>query len=204
MKLNKGKLSPSNAIVIGVLVIVLYLVMPGGSQKKRSGNTDQAATEAPVVTSSATGPSVDSKALSDQEQKPSSPASPMEIVSPESATVRIRPLMEIDEEKLQEIAARSPFCTSVVMVRSERSSESETPENAIVGSASDETIPVTDLVSKSTVKLFYSSSTGRQAAVLNDDIVYQGTTVSEKLTVFSIRPDGVRIRRLTPRTTAEK
>jgi hypothetical protein len=204
MKLHKGKLSPSNAIVIGVLVVVLYLVMPGGSQKKRSENTDQSATEAPIVTSSTPGPSVDSKALSDQEQKPSSPASPMEIVSPESTTVRIRPLLEIDEEKLQEIVGRNPFCTSVVMVRSEKSSESETPDNAIVGSGSDETIPATDLVSKSTVKLFYSSSTGRQAAVLNDDIVYQGTSVSEKLTVDSIHPDGVRIRRSTPGTTTEK
>ena len=204
MKLDKGKLSPSNAIVIGVLVIVLYLVMPGGSQKKRSQNTDQSATESPIATSSTPGPSVDSKALSDQEQKPSSSGSPLEIVSPESTTVRIRPLLEIDEEKLQEIADRNPFCTSVVMVRSEKSSESETPENAIGGSASYETIPDTDLISKSTVKLFYSSSTGRQAAVLNDDIVYQGTTVSEKLTVDSIRPDGVRIRRLTPGAKAEK
>jgi len=83
MKLHKGKLSASNAIVIGVLVVVLYLVMPGGSQKKRSQNTDQSATEAPIVTSSTPGPSVDSKALSDREQKPSSPASPMEIVGPE-------------------------------------------------------------------------------------------------------------------------
>jgi hypothetical protein len=204
MTLHKGKLSASNAIVIGVLVVVLYLVMPGGSQRKRSENADQSATEVPIVTSSTAGPSVDSKALSGQEQKPSSPASPMEIVSPESTTVRIRPLMEIDEEKLQEIAGRNPFCTSVVMVHSENSSESEILENAIVGSASDETIPATDLVSKSTVKLFYSSSTGRQAAVLNDDIVYQGTSVSEKLTVDSIRPDGVRIRRSTSVTTAEK
>lgn len=204
MKLHKGKLSPSNAIVIGVLVVVLYLVMPSGSQKKRSQNTDQSATEAPVVTSSTPGPSVDSKALSDQEQKPSSPASPIEIVSPDSTTVRIRPLLEIDEETLQEIAGRNPFCTSVVLVLSEKSNESATLENAIVGPDSDETISATDLVSKSTVKLFYSSSTGRQAAVLNDDIVYEGTSVSEKLTVDSIRPDGVRIRRSTSVTTAEK
>ena len=204
MKLNKGKLSPSNAIVIGILVIVLYLVMPGESQKKRSENTDQSATVAPIVTSSTTGPSVDSKALSDREQKPSSPDSPMEVVGPESATVRIRPLMEIDEEKLQEIASRNPFYTSVVMVRSENSSESEKPENANAGSASDETIPATEPVSKSIVKLFYSSSTGRQAAVLNDDIVYQGTSVSEELTVESIRPDGVRIRRSSAGTTKEK
>ena len=195
MKLNKGKLSPSNAAVIGVLGIVLYFVLPGGSQKKRSENTEPAVTEAPLVTSSNAPASVHSNALPDHEKKTSSPGNQGEGIGPAALTARVRPLMEIDQEKLQEIVRRSPFCTSVVMASSVASSEPETPTNANVESAPDEASLAAELVRKSTVKLFYSSSTGRQAAVLNDDIVYRGTSVSEKLTVESIHPDGVRIRR---------
>ncbi|RLS79933.1 MAG: hypothetical protein DWI00_01500 [Planctomycetota bacterium] len=202
MKLHKGKLSTSNAVVIGVLVIVLYLVMPGGSEKTRSKNTDVSATEAPIVASSDTAAPDHSNALPDQEQNLSRPGNQRESVGLAAAPARIRPLMEIDEEKLQEIADRSPFCTAVVMVRPVDSSEPDTLTKAIAEPANDEIFHAAELISKSTVKLFYSSSTGRQAAVLNDDIVYRGTSVSDKLTVESIQPDGVRIRHsaLTPQT----
>lgn len=204
MKLNKGKLSTSNAVVIGVLVIVLYLVMPGGSEKTRSKNTDLSATEPPIVASSDTVAADHSNALPDQEQNLSSPGNQRESVGLAVATARIRPLMEIDEDKLQEIADRSPFCTAAVMVRPVDSSEPDTLTKAIVEPATDEISPAAELISKSTVKLFYSSSTGRQAAVLNDDIVYRGTSVSDKLTVESIQPDGVRIRHSAPTQQTEK
>ena len=203
MKLHKGKLSTSNAVVIAVLVIVLYLVMPGGSEKTRSKNTDVSATEAPIVASPDTAASDHSNALPDQEQKLSTPGNQSESVGLAAATARIRPLMEIDEEKLQEIASRSPFCTTVVMVHSVNSSEPDTITKVINEPATDEISHAAELISKSTVKLFYSSSTGRQAAVLNDDIVYRGTSVSEKLTVESIQPDGVRIRRSEPTPQTE-
>jgi len=204
MKLHKGKLSTSNAAVIGVLFIVLYLVMPGGSEKSRSKNADLSATEAPIDASSDAAAPDHSNALPDQEQKLSTPGNQSESVGLAAATARIRPLMEIDEEKLQEIASRSPFCTTVVMDHSANSSEPDTLTKAIAEPATDEISHAAELISKSTVKLFYSSSTGRQAAVLNDDIVYRGTSVSDKLTVESIQPDGVRIRRSAPTPQIEK
>jgi hypothetical protein len=89
------------------------------------------------------------------------------------------------------------------MVHSVDSSEPDALTKAINEPATDEISHAAELISKSTVKLFYSSSTGRQAAVLNDDIVYRGTSVSEKLTVESIQPDGVRIRRSEPTPQTE-
>jgi hypothetical protein len=161
------------------------------------------ATEAPIVASPDTAASDHSSALPDQEQKLSSPGHQSEGVGLAAAVARIRPLMEIDEEKLQEIASRSPFCTTVLMVHSVDSSEPDALTKAINEPADDEISHTAELISKSTVKLFYSSSTGRQAAVLNDDIVYRGTSVSEKLTVESIQPDGVRIRRSEPTPQTE-
>lgn len=198
MKIHKGKLSTSNAVVIGVLVIVLYAVIPGGSKQQRAEKTDPSVSEALIVTSSDPGTSVHSDALPNQEQKSSIPEYPKEGIGLSSANPLFRSFLEIDEQKLQEIASRSPFSTTAAMVRSADVSDADTPTNAVAEPAPDEISLAADLASKSTVKLFYSSSTGRQAAVLNDDIVYQGTLVSEKLTVESIHSDGVRIRHSTP------
>lgn len=198
MTFQKGKLNTSNALVIGVLVAVLYFVMPRGSEKTSATTTDEPVAEANPVASVSTSAPERSNALPNKETKSSNPGDSTNGVSPEAANSRVQPLTEIDQEKLLEIVGKSPFCTTAAQSRSGNSTETEPPETAAVEPAPDQNARATALLRNSTVRLLYSSSTGRQAAVLNDEIVYRGSSVSDRLTVESIHTDGVRIRSSAP------
>lgn len=198
MKFEKGKLSKSNAVVIAVLLVVFYIVIPRGPQKKGSAPSDQSM-NANVSNDSSPGLSDPNQAdqSPDGQQQKGVQNNPEDAVGTETISSTVRPLSEIDHQKLQEIAGRSPFSTTIVNVPSVNPVAQDTHANTSVEPPSDDTALAATMESNSSVKLYYSSSTGRQAAVLNDEIVYRGSVLADRLTVESIRPDGVRIRRAT-------
>lgn len=201
MKINKGKLSTANLVAIGVLVLMLYLVMPTGSKNNKASEHAMTVAEPPEGTSSNPVVPKSSGAIPNQQPTPTSPNSSLETSGVASTTAEVKPLAEIRQQDLEEITGRNPFLTTAVQIPAENDKGQKEPEATTDKTAADDTSATATLLRAPSMKLFYSSSTGRQAAVLNDAVVYPGSSVAACLSVQSIHPDGIKLQQSATVTT---
>lgn len=190
MKIQKGKLSTSNVVVIGVLVVLLYLVMPTDSRKKSSGGNT---TESVEVAGPQSQPTEIESAAAIHSDELTAISGNISATSKDAAKeLAIRPLPEIDEPRLQILVSENPFCTSAVMNAPEsRSAEASESSTEITESSSSISAPVEQQPAR--ISLIYTSSRGTKAAILNDQIVYPGSRTVDNARVVSVHPQGIAI-----------
>lgn len=202
MKIQKGKLSTSNAVVIGVLVIVLYFVIPTSSQKKRQ-NSELASAEE----STQSQPKADlalEDATAQNKTGGSTSDTNLAVITETPSEVKLRTIGEIDEGLLAALSSHNPFWTTVIAKNARSLPEETQPTTAEVGTAQQEAPAAQEQVGSSGISLIYSSSTGQRAAVLNDEIVYPGSRISGKYRVVTVHPNGLGLRKeTTPGTTSK-
>lgn len=192
MKIQKGKLSTSNVVVIGVLLVLLYLVMPTDSRKKSSGaNT----TEGAEVAAQQSPASVIEPTPATRPENPAASSSTVAEASIDTPQqLAMRPILEIDEHRLQVLMTENPFRTSAVLDASDsRSRDASESTTEIAESASSPSAPVELQPTK--ISLIYTSSRGTEAAILNDQIVYPGSRTMDNARVLSVHPGGVALQR---------
>lgn len=189
MKIQKGNLSTSNAVVIGVLVVVLYFVIPTGSQKNRqiSGPAPEQSTQMPGES--------EAPAEATVQQKPRGSTSDLSkaILTDKSPEIPLRAIEEIDEDLLAVLSNRNPFRTTVIAKVA-----GPVPEDTQAATASrdilQDTLEAQKHVRSAKISLIYSSSTGQRAAIVNDEIVYPGSRISGHYLVETVQPDGLGLR----------
>lgn len=191
MKIQKGKVSTSNGVMIAVLVIVFYLVMPGGSDKKTTSSADQTPEASTSANPSNSSPASDTNSslkageataqglLTDTKPVPTAPPT-------------LRALPGINADDLEALKGQNPFFTTIIVAEKETShvAEQVSSETAAVSIAP---IPPTDAIIASKISLIYESTTGQQAAVLNRKIVYPGTLINDDNMVQSISRHGIQL-----------
>jgi hypothetical protein len=190
VKIQKGKLSTSNVVVIGVLVVLLYLVMPADSSNKSSGRNT---TESAEVAGPQSPPTVIEPAPATRSEELTAISGNMSATSKDAAQVlAIRPLLEIDEHRLQVLMSENPFCTSAVVNAPEsRSADASESTTEITESSSSTSAPVEQQPAR--ISLIYTSSRGTKAAILNDQIVYPGSRTADNARVVSVHPQGIEV-----------
>lgn len=192
MKIQKGKLSTSNAVVIGVLIVVLYLVMPAGSQKKQP-KSESVSTQEPTQSLPQTKAAQEDSTQQNSNIGTTSESGPVSIADSPSK-VNLRAIEEIDDDVLTALSGRNPFLTAVI-AKDARVSPDETqaavPE---VRDSLQDRFAAHEQLKSSKISLIYSSSTGKKAAVLNDEIVYPGSHVAENFRVVTVGPNGLELR----------
>ncbi len=188
MKIQKGKLSTSNAVVIGVLVVLLYLVMPTNSRKNSSRTSTAESPEIAAPQSPTTAPE---PAPANRPEELAAISGTMTAVSNDASQESIRrPVPEVDEHQLQVLVTENPFRTSAAMNALDSKSEdasasmTENTESSSIPSAPVEQQPAN-------ISLIYTSSRGTKAAILNDQIVYPGSMTSGNTRVLSVHPKGI-------------
>lgn len=192
MKIQKGKLSTSNVVVIGVLLVLLYLVMPTDSRKKSSAaNT----TESAEVAAQQSPPSVIEPTPATRLENPAASSSAVaEAGNDAPHQLAMRPILEIDEHRLQVLMTENPFRTSAVLDASDsRSRDASDSPPEITESASSPSAPVE--LQPARISLIYTSSRGTEAAILNDQIVYPGSRTMDNARVLSVHPGGIALQR---------
>jgi len=186
VKIQKGKLSNSNVVVIGVLVVLLYLVMPTDSGNKPSRmNT----TESIEVTALQSPPSVSEPTPA---APPEDPAAMTGASKEAPQQLTMRPILEIDEHRLQVLLSENPFRTSaVVNAPDSRSPDVSESMAGIAESSASTSAPAEQQPAR--ISLIYSSSRGTKAAILNDQIVYPGSRTLDNVRVLSVHPRGIEV-----------
>lgn len=188
MKIQKGKLSTSNAVVIGVLVVLLYLVMPTNSRKKSSATIT--AESAEIATPQSPTTVIEPAPVTRMEESASISGTIAAAGNDASQESLIRPVPEINEQQLQVLVTENPFLTSAAMNALDSKSQdasasmTENTESSATASAPIEQQPAR-------ISLIYTSSRGTEAAILNDQIVYPGSMTSGNARVLSVHPEGI-------------
>ena len=188
MKIQKGKLSTSNAVVIGFLVVLLYLVMPTNSRKKSSAISTAESAEIAAPQSPTTV--IEPAPVTRMEESASISGTIAAAGNDASQESIIRPVPEIHEHHLQVLVTENPFLTSAAMNALDSKSQdasasmTENTESSSTVSAPVEQQPVR-------ISLIYTSSRGTEAAILNDQIVYRGSMTSGNARVLSVHPEGI-------------
>jgi hypothetical protein len=198
MKIQKGKLSTSNAVVIGILVVVLYFVMPTGSQKKRqnSGSAPEQTTQTPAKSEA-----VPANATVQQKSGGSASDETPALLTDKPAEVKLRTIEEIDEEQLEVLSGRNPFWTTAI-ARDARNLPDEAQSRVTeVRDNLQDTLEAQEQVRSARISLIYSSSTGRKAAIVNNEVVYPGSRISGRYLVETVNPNGLGLRAGTTTVT---
>ena len=200
MKIQKGKLSTSNAVVIGVLVIVLYFVLPSGSQKERlnTASTPPAETTQPQPQSKPAQPDTTVQNNSSGTTSGTSSA----VVTDTPSEVNLRAIEEIDEEQLASLSDGNPFWTTAIAKDARTLPEEAQATTIEATDALQDTLRAHQQLKTSRISLIYSSSTGRKAAILNDEVVYPGSRISGEYLVETVHPHGLGLRTGTAPGTA--
>jgi hypothetical protein len=200
MKIQKGKLSTSNAVVIGVLVIVLYFVLPSGSQKERQNTastppaeTTQPQPQAELAQPDATVQNNTSGTTSDTS---------IAVVIDTPSEVSLRAVEEINEERLASLSESNPFWTTAIAKDTRTLPEEAQATTIEATDALQDTLRARQQMKTSRISLIYSSSTGRKAAILNDEVVYPGSRISGEYLVETVHPHGLGLRTGTAPGTA--
>ncbi len=188
MKIQKGKVSTFNAAVIGVLLVVFYLVMPGGSVKNPTSQADPSATDSTANTLPAA--KTTTNAVSGTAATENITATDINPVNNELPAIKA--IVDISDEDLTLLKEQNPFFTKVIIAGTEDSHEAG---NVLAETAPASVTPdlAEELVSISKVSLIYESTTGQRAAVLNSKVVYPGTVIEGDITVESISQKGVQL-----------
>ena len=190
MKIQMGKLSTSNAVVIGVLVAVLYFVIPTGSQKKR-----QISELAPEQTTQASGKSEAPTDTTVQQKTTGSTSDTRRaILSDKLAEINLRAIEEIDENLLAVLSGRDPFRTTAITKDAGTVPEETQAADTEVRDILRDTLEAQKHVRSAKISLIYSSSTGKKAAIVNDEIVYPGSRISGHYLVETVQPNGLELR----------
>jgi hypothetical protein len=200
MKIQKGNLSTSNAVVIGVLIVVLYFVIPTESQKKRQNSgsvpetTAQMSEKPGQVPADATPQQQSSGATSDTSQA---------VLTDKPAEMNLRIIEEIDDDLLAVLLSRNPFWTTAIAKDAGAVPEETQATTTEVLDVLQDTLEAREHVSSAEISLIYSSSTGRKAAIVNDEIVYPGSRIAGDYLVETVRADGLELRTgMAPTTTS--
>jgi hypothetical protein len=191
MKIQKGKLSTSNAVVIGVLVVVLYLVIPTVSQKKRqnSGSAPEQTIQTPEKSDAAPA-----DATVKQESSGSSSGESPALLPDKPAEVKLRTIEEINEDLLVVLSGRNPFWTTAIAKDTLNLTEETQAKAMEVRDNLRDTLEAQEQVRSARVSLIYSSSTGRKAAIVNDEVVYPGSRISGPYLVETVHANGLGVR----------
>ena len=188
MKIQKGKLSTSNAVVIGVLLVLLYLVMPTNSRKKSSAIS--AAESAEIATPQAPPTVIEPVPVTHPEESTSISGKIATASNDASQESLIRPVPEINEHQLQVLVTENPFLTRAAMnALDSKSQDASASITENTESSSTASAPVEQQPAR--ISLIYTSSRGTEAAILNDEIVYPGSRTSGNARVLSVHPDGI-------------
>ena len=188
MKIQKGKLSTSNAVVIGFLVVLLYLVMPTNSRKKSSAisTAESAEIAAPQTPTTVIEPAP----VTRMEESASISGTIAAAGNDASQESLIRPVPEINEQQLQVLVTENPFLTSAAMnALDSKSQDASASMTENTESSSTASAPVEQQPAR--ISLIYTSSRGTEAAILNDQIVYPGSMTSGNARVLSVHPEGI-------------
>lgn len=188
MKIQKGKLSTSNAVVIGVLVVLLYLVMPTNSRKKSSAISTAESAEIAAPQSPTTV--IEPAPVTRMEESASISGTIAAAGNDASQESLIRPVPEINEQQLQVLVTENPFLTSAAMnALDSKSQDASASMTENTESSSTASAPVEQQPAR--ISLIYTSSRGTEAAILNDQIVYRGSMTSGNARVLSVHPEGI-------------
>ena len=198
MKIQKGKLSTSNVVVIGILVIVLYFVIPTGSQKKEqnSGSAPEQTTQTPEKSEAAPA-----DATVKQESSGSTSGESPALLPDKPAEAKLRTIEEIDEDLLVVLSGRNPFWTTAIAKDTLTLSEETQAKATEVRDNLQDTLEAQEQVRSARVSLIYSSSTGRKAAIVNDEVVYPGSRISGHYLVETVHANGLGVRTETAPST---
>lgn len=188
MKIQKGKLSTSNAVVIGFLVVLLYLVMPTNSRKKSSAISTAESAEIAAPQSPTTV--IEPAPVTRMEESASISGTIAAAGNDASQESIIRPVPEINEQQLQVLVTENPFLTSAAMnALDSKSQDASASMTENTESSSTASAPVEQQPAR--ISLIYTSSRGTEAAILNDQIVYPGSMTSGNARVLSVHPEGI-------------
>ena len=199
MKIQKGKLSTSNAVVIGVLVIVLYFVLPTSSKKEKRNTASTPPAETTLVQPEAEPAPPDT--MVQNEISGSTAGSAPTADSDTPSEVNLRAIEEIDEERLAALSESNPFWTTAIAKNARTLPEEAQAPTVEATDDLQETLKANEPLKTAKVSLIYSSSTGCTAAILNNEIVYPGSQISEKYFVETVQPHGLGLRTGTARGT---
>lgn len=189
MKIQKGKLNASHAVLISVLLIVLYLVLPTSKDQKAktqanaapadSGGTGQAPPE------SSTGNVLRPDHETDVNQAGV-------VTTPvASAPPSLKNLAPLKEEDLDLLKQQNPFFTIAMIPKSEPQRPNDDPQET--SPAENSQTQLQNFVNPPKISLVYKSTTGKHAAILDDKVVYSGTVITGDVRVMSISEQGVQL-----------